>query len=114
MKDTPDTVIINVGSNDINNVDCNTISDNIMKIVNTCHENGASKIFVSSVIYRKGQEEKINTLNNILRFNQSSYSYLYIDNSNITQGDIWRDNIHLNNEGVAKITGNFIYALNSS
>ena len=111
-KDLPDSVIINVGSNDLSNLDSDIITDNIMGIVNMCHEHGVSDIFVSSIAYRKGQEEKIYKLNANLRFNQEAFRFMYIDNSNITQDDIWKDNIHLNNQGLTKIANNFICALN--
>lgn len=113
-KDSPDSVIINAGSNDLNRLDSDRITDNIMQIVNMCHEHGVSKVYVSSITYRKGQEEKIYTLNGNLRYMQGNYGFTYIDNSNITLQDIWKDNIHLNNQGLAKITNNFICALNEN
>lgn len=112
LKDAPDSVILNVGTNDLNNMDCNTICDNIMNIVNTCHEHGVSKIYVSGVIYRKGLEGKVNILNNLLCSKQLVSGFTFIDNSNITSDHIWKDNIHLNNMGVGRISSNFIYALN--
>ena len=111
-KDCPDSVIINAGSNDLNNLGSDKISENIMRIVNTCHEHGVSNVYVSSITYRKGQEEKINALNNSLRFNQTSFGFTYVDNSNITQDDIWKDDIHLNNQGLTKIANNFISVIN--
>ena len=85
-----------------------------MEIVNMCHQHGVSQVYVSSITYRKGQEEKICTLNGNLRYMQGNYGFTYIDNSNIALEDIWKDNIHLNNQGLAKITNNFICALNNN
>lgn len=110
--DNPDTVIINAGSNDIQNLECDVIAKNILRIVDICRDNGVNKVFVSSIIYRRGLNHKVSELNNLLKSRQLIHDYILIDNSNVTSCHIWVDNIHPNNQGVENIANNFINAIN--
>ena len=110
--DHPDTVIINAGSNDLQNLECNIIMENILKIVDLCRLHGVNKIFVSSMIYREGLNHKVRELNNLLNHNQLENGYTLIDNTNVTSYHIWVDKIHPNNDGLTIIANNFINAIN--
>ena len=108
----PDTVIINAGSNDLQNMECDAIAENIFRIVDQCQLYGVNNVYVSSMIYREGLMHKVTEVNNILKGNELSNNYVLIDNSNVTSYHIWSDKIHPNNEGLTVLANNFINALN--
>ena len=68
---------------------------------------------VSGITYRQRYEQKIREVNEILRQHSSEYGYNFIHNNNITARHIWRDKVHLSDEGSKVLCNNFILSLNS-
>ena len=112
--DKPDAVIINAGSNDLSRNDSEWTKSNILNIVDMCHKYGTSKVFVSAIPFRENSIEQVRDINEYLRSQQNIKNFVFIDNGNIGAGDIWKDGIHLNNNGLTKLGNNFIKFVNNS
>ena len=83
-----------------------------MNIVRVCRTNDVNDIYVSGITCRRKYERKISDINNILFDNQEMNGFIYIDNNDIHYHHIWKDGVHLNNEGIVVLANNFIKALN--
>ena len=112
IHDKPDTVVINIGTNRIGKLDEFEISKDIADIVKIAHSHGVSKVFVSSIAYRPGLMHEVTKVNNLLRENQLLHDYELISNDNIEARHVWKDGVHLNNEGIHILANNFIRAIN--
>ena len=102
-EDKPNTIIISAGTNNLTKKN-QTVQDTakeIVDIVKTCCEGGVKKIFVSSLICRPAYYYEINEINKLLKYHTSTYDYTFIENSNIREEHLWKDNVHLNNEGIS-------------
>ena len=113
-----DAVILNVGSNNIINNYSTVKSDvditsNIMRIVDMCYEAGVSDVFVSGITCLPINQTKVDNINELLKINAKQFGYVFIDNGNIfIDKHLWKDNIHLNNDGLTILANNFIDTLN--
>ena len=114
IKDKPDIVIINIGANDLYEMEANHIYENIMKIVDLCKSYGVNEIFVSGLIFRQSHQQKVSEVNNFLFLNQVANDYIYIDNEKIGMEHLWNDKIHLNKTGTIILANNFINILNDN
>lgn len=117
LEDNPDIVIINIGTNNLTkkrHQNEQDIFNEIMEVVNECRQGGVNDIFVCSITSRPSHQEKINSLNSLLLRNAFQYDYHYIENSNIKPHHLWRDQLHLNNAGVAVYTNNILEHVNRS
>ena len=83
-----------------------------MKIVEKCHHYGVNEIFVSGLTIRPYYQDKIKELNNLLKANEQEFNYKFIDNSDIVERHLWKDNLHLNEQGTINLACNFLDALN--
>ena len=54
----------------------------------------------------------INEINEILKHYSGIYKFIYIDNYAIKEVHLWKDNIHLNTDGIYKLANNYICHLN--
>ena len=111
-KDSPDTVIIHTGTNDLRNTENEHIIKNIMDIVDLCAKQGVNNILVSAITFREQFNEKASTINNFLLHKQTLHNFTFIENNNITREHMWKDKIHLSTHGTINIANNFINALN--
>ena len=114
---TTDTVILHVGVNDFLNdssPECGSkLLENLTKMVNKCHRYGVKKVFVSSIVYTVKLElpllESFHVkLSNYCQLNNISI----IDNRNIRGKCLYKDGLHLLEEGKRILGNNFIAALN--
>ena len=113
-EDSPDVVIIHVGTNNIKKDNPSQIAEGIFDVVNICKQFGVSSVFVSSITQRRNFQNDINNLNDILWSNELNKEYTYINNGNIEISHIWRDNIHLTDNGTKILANNFIDAINGN
>ena len=58
-KDSPNTVIIQTGMNDLRNKEDEEIIKNIVDIVEICERNGANNVYVSAITFREQFNEKV-------------------------------------------------------
>ena len=114
IEDCPDNTIISVGTNSLHKDSPQEIANDIFDIVDICHQYGVGKIFIPTITCRKNFQKEIDELNNLLRSNESFYDFKVIDNGNITNSHIWKDNIHLTDDGLGILANNLIDALNGN
>ena len=115
QDDKPDIIIISAGSNNLTKKRNQSIvetANEIVEIVKTCRNGGVSRILVSSITYRPLYKDKINQINDLLKYYAGIYDFEYIDNSSIWENHIKRDGVHLNQEGICILADNFLNYLN--
>ena len=112
--DNPDTVIINGGTNNLTktNQSAEEITEEILDIVDICRKHGVKNILVSSITCRPEFQWKIDDINKLLQDNSVRYSYVFINNGNINENHLKRDQLHLNHHGTILLTNNFLFHLN--
>ena len=115
----PDIVIIHVGSNDIthnliNNTDAKGISKRIIDIGKKCLLYGVKEVIISSIFIKRHFEltRIIKKVNDHLRDECRSNKFHFIRNDNITNECLWKDRLHLNNEGTYIFASNLVDFLN--
>ena len=111
-EEKPDAVIIHTGTNCLRTQEISKIGQDILSIVDICHNYGVNNVFISGCTYREGVQKEVRELNNFIHANEMVKDFVFIHNDNIKEEDIWTDRIHLNNQGTTKLTNNFINALN--
>ena len=116
----PQTVVINIGSNDItkfnyHDVDVNDLANRILQIRLKCRYDGVESIALSSVLIRND-----NNLNKLIRGVNISlkhlckvYGFDFICNDRIGKDLLWRDDLHLTDGGTSFLVINFLNFLNS-
>ena len=112
--DKPDACVINIGSNNLGKDQPHEIANQIIRIVNKCHEHGVNKVYVSSIPLRIGKDREMRGVYNILRAKTFLHDFILIDNSNIKHHHLGKDNIHLNYNGTIVLANNFIRAINGT
>ena len=112
-----DTVILHIGVNDLlndNSPECvNNLMENLTKMINKCQIYGVKNIFVSSIVYTVKVDlpllESVHVkLTNFCQLNNISI----IDNRNIRGECLYKDGLHLLEDGKRILGNNFISALN--
>ena len=121
QDNTIDTVILQIGGNNVNNKHAPSKTDveivsSIIKIVDKCHLAGVNDVYVSGITCRYGHKDRIDTINDLQKLSDetTSFKYTYICNDNIVANQhLNRDGIHLNSVGINILTNNFINALSN-
>ena len=120
VDEKPNNVIIHIGSNDITKLNYHTISADesakwLVNIGLKCKYYGVGQIAISSIFARTNYD-----LNKIIKqlifFSRSlckAYDFAFICNENIDRFRLWRDGIHLTNEGTSLLSRSFLEHLNS-
>ena len=85
-----------------------------MDLVLKCHSYGVNDVFISGVTFCPYYQQRIRSLNKLLKENAVEFKYTFIDNSDIEERHLWKDNYHLNKQGTINLANNFIDALNFS
>ena len=109
-----DRIIINIGANNITNQNQSEkeIFMEIMDLVIKCHNYGVNEVFVSGVTLNPNHQSQIRVLNGLLRENTGMYNYVFIDNSDIEEEHLWKEQLHLNNKGTNRLACHFLDCLN--
>ena len=104
--------IIHVGTNDIlnNGQDAiNYLLENIQKMVKKCESYGIEKVLISGLIFTTRYSENILIdYNRLLKNLGDVNGYFYIDNRNITRNQLFRDGLHLSENGKQLLAQNFV------
>ena len=117
----PDNVVIHIGSNDItkfnyNNVNAEELAHRIINIglKSTYYE--VSNVAVSSILKRSSFNinQVICQVNNILKRLCRINDFSYICNDLVNENYLWKDGLHLTNEGSSLLLNNFINYLNGN
>ena len=113
-EEQPDAVIVHVGTNALVKDDTCKIAEDVLKIVEICKNYGVNTVLVSGITYRSQFKEKICEINNFINARQLVNDFIFINNENINERDIWKDKVHLNDKGIVKLANNFIKSINSA
>ena len=120
-EDKPDSVLIHIGTNDVNNhklyaVSPEKLASDNMEIGRTCKSFNVKEVFISSVLCRNEVilSNQINRTNELLNKLCKENDFNYISNSNITPSHLSKDGIHLNDIGTFKLGDNFFKHVNVS
>ena len=118
LQDTsPETVIIHVGINNILHkgkmVEPDVIAKEIANIGLTCKDYKVKNIFISNILYStKADINSIRVINEKIGELCECYGFTLIDNSEVEKGHLWKDGIHLNDQGIKLLADNYINILN--
>ncbi len=98
----PDEIILHVGTNDIkdNSIKGTQVKESLLR-TNVC---------ISGIITRKDKsniQEKINTVNDILKRVSDQNKWTYIDNTNLDYTCLNRGGLHLNRKGSSSLTRDY-------
>ena len=116
----PDAVVIHVGINDLlsrnrNVIPEDKIASEITEIGNRCREKGTETVFISSIIFNNRIEwERIERINQELKERCERLDFIYIENNNINAHHLWRDGLHLRENGKILLANNFINSINKN
>ena len=101
-----DIVIIHVGSKDVthNTVDQIDVKDIVNRIINIgkkCLSYGVKEVIISSIFIKKPFKltRIIRQVNDLSRDECKRNNFQFISNDYITSEVLWRDGLHLNNDG---------------
>ena len=115
---TPDVLLLHIGCNDICNKQLteNQVAEWIVKIGRQRKESNVNNVFISSLICSAQirLNDKVITVNNILKHVCKLNGMGFIDNSNICAKNLFENGLHLNNDGKVILANDFIYVLNTS
>ena len=73
-----------------------------------CRNGGVNDIIVSAITTRPAVQAKLEEVNRLLKVNAGTHNYIFSDNSNIHHNHLWKDKIHLNNEGITLLANNYL------
>ena len=117
---TPCITVINGGCDDLGYKNKETVStggivNTILEIGKLCQSHGVKDIFISSLICKKNnyQNNKVNTINNLLRSARDSMRFHFIDNSSIARKHLADDGIILTYAGTEVLLENITFCLNN-
>ena len=123
LHDTkPNQVIVIAGTNDIqrdvhpgSTVNEHQVVEDVMAIARSAREAGASKVFVSAVMVRHGQQYRnpVRRVNNLLERRCSEEGFFYMDQSDVTSSHISMDGVHLNFHGQTILKYNILSTFNT-
>ena len=119
-EDKPDVVVIHVGSNDVNHenfdrINVTEISERIINIGKQCLYYGVKEVLISSIFPKKQIKltSIIREINDILKEQCRENNFHFICNDNISRDYLWKDGVHLNDEGTSIFESNIVNFLNN-
>ena len=114
-EESVDTVAIHIGTNDLSprpNTQAPLtdaqIAHEIQMIAAKCKSLGTRNVIISSIIPRQDpniDQRRIN-VNLMLREMCGKNNLIYLNNDNIDKSRLWKDGLHLTNEGIAEFAAN--------
>ena len=106
VEDRPDIVIIHIGSNDItyntvDQIDVKDIANRIVNIGKKCLSCGVKEVIILSIFIKKQFKltRIIRQVNDLLCDECKRNNFQFVSNDDITREVLWRDGLHLNNDG---------------
>ena len=113
-------MIIHLGSNDIthNTVDQIDVKDIVNHIINIGKKYlsyDVKEVIISSISIKKyfKRARIIRQINELLRDECKRNNFQFISNDNVTREVLWRDGLHLNNDGTYIFASNLADFLNN-
>ena len=118
VDETPQTVVIHIGSNNISKTNYKTINvqdlaQRIIDIGLKCKLYGV-RITISSILTRSSaqQNQVIGKVNDLLKSLCVTNGFHYISNEMIDHRMLWKDGIHLTDDGTKILAANVLNYLN--
>ena len=119
VDETPQTFVIHIGSNDITEskikqINLDYLAQKIIDIGLKCRSYGVRNIAISSILVRSSirLNQIILKVNNILKVLCATNGLNFICNDEIGREMVWKDGLHLTNDGTAMLADNFTKYLN--
>ena len=119
-EDKPDSVLIYIGTSDINNhklyaASSEMLASDSIEIARTCKSCNMKEVFISSVLCWNEVilSNEIDRTSELLTKLCKGNDFIYISNSNITPQHLSKDGIHLNDIGTFKLGDNFVKHVNA-
>ena len=118
QEEKPDIVIIHSGINYLLSTKENAMSEEeicgeLMDMGIKCKEYNVETVFISGITYcRKIDKKRLDRMNKILKEESEKHGFIYIDNGKINGLHVWKDGIHLNENGKILLANNFIDSVN--
>ena len=112
------SALIHIGINDIlkdqSDLQCESLTRNILEISQRCKEHGIEEIIISSLVVTERIDPnllaRVNaSLCNMCRENRFCFVY----NSKISVDNLFKDKLHLLDSGKTILANNFIYCINN-
>lgn len=101
-EEQPDIVIIH-----------GEIVNGLIEIAEKCTNSGVEKVFISSLITcSRVDESRIDEINRLLKERCEALDVTFIDNDNIKNSSLWKDGIHLTDDGKTMLAKNYLYYFN--
>ena len=114
-----EAVIIHIGVNDIisnrSSPDFDHVLKNIKNIVQKCRSYGTENIFISGLLKTTPFiADVIGKVNELIKDVCKVEKCFYISNDNITHADLFKDGLHLLDNGKHILGNNFVFNVNSN
>ena len=113
----PDSVILHIGTNDIQpNMDSTPekLSDEIINLSQICKQSGVKNVYVSLILPKNDSRllHFISKVSNLLADKCKRYDVIFISNENIRTGCLGKDGIQLNDIQTFYLSSNFVDCVN--
>ena len=118
-QEKPEVVVIHVGINDLlsenlSNASDQVIADQIIEIGKKCTHYGVEKVFISALLAcKRVNPNRINIINDLIKVRCDFHGFVYIDHNNIKDEHLWKDGIHLRENGKVILAQNFLDSINN-
>lgn len=122
IDQSPDAVVIHVGTNNVkrsNQKPTQTnaeIAEEIIQTGRICRQYGVNEVFISSLLCRSSTFEmkNIREINCFIKERCVRENFIFIFNDSISEEHLWKDGLHLTDDGTTILANNFINILNES
>ena len=96
------------------NINVNEIANVIINIALRCRSHNIATIFISSIVHSpKISHTKIQKLNGLLLNECAKYGFHLVDNGAVSKDNLWRDGVHLVENGKVIIANNLLNCINN-
>ena len=112
------SALIHVGINDIlkdqSDLKFESLTRNILEISQRCKEHGIEEIIISSLVVTERIDPNLLVRANVSLCNMCKKNgFCFVDNSNISVDNLFKDKLHLLDSGKTILVNNFIYCINN-
>ena len=118
QEESFNSALIHIGINDIlkdqSDSQCESLTRNILEMSQKCKEHGIEGIIISSLVVTENIDLNLLTRVNALLCNMCRENgFCFVDNSNISVENLFKDKLHLLDSGQTILANNFIYCINN-
>ena len=117
VDDKSDAIVTHVGKNDIlNHAKHENIAHSIINIGLDCKTNGVDEVLISSILVKRNPNLTaiVRRVNDMLRDLCKKNGFSFICNDVITTNYLWKDGVHMQDNGTHIFSNHFLKFLNYS